>query len=124
MPGQVGRGTCRVVWDLAAPAGAGAASALHLAAAAADGGAAAGLLLARCPGAGALWASLRDAGGQTPQDVADGCALPTMRGLPGPRELPGPLSPNRIFACSPGLPADSASCSSCKDRGCLCLCPA
>jgi hypothetical protein len=109
-------GTCRVVWDLAAPAGAGAASALHLAAAAGDGGAAAGLLLARCPDAGALWTSLRDAGGQTPQDVADGCALPPMRELPGPQELPGPLSPNPTYsACSSGSPADSASCSWCED---------
>lgn len=63
-----------MVWDLAAPAGAGGASALHAAAAAGDGGAGAGLLLARCPEAGALWTSARDAAGRTPQEVADRCA--------------------------------------------------
>lgn len=67
----------RLVWDLAAPAGASGASVLHLAAAAGDGGAAAGLLLARSPEAGALWCSLQDHAGQTPQDIADRCAADT-----------------------------------------------
>ena len=65
-----------MAWDLAAQAGASGMSPLHVAAAASDGGAAAGLVLSRCPEAGALWSSLRDAAGLTPQDVASRCAPP------------------------------------------------
>ena len=45
---------------------------LHLAASIDDEGGMAGLILrhAACPGAGALWSTLRDASGQTPADTA------------------------------------------------------
>ncbi|KAK9832813.1 hypothetical protein WJX81_003940 [Elliptochloris bilobata] len=86
-----------MVWDLTGQAGVAGASALHVAAAAGDGGATAGLLLLRCPEAGGLWSSLRDAAGLTPQDVADQSCAGRFFSLLSPAEraaLPAsPLSP-------------------------------
>ena len=53
---------------------------LHLAAKIDDEGCMAGLILrhAACPGAGALWSTLKDANGQTPADTAYRCVVHSM----------------------------------------------
>ena len=85
---------CRYDWDLAEAVGAQQQSVLHVAANMDDGGRMAGLLLGHgaCPQAAALWASLQDAQGRTPADVAFRCvpgpytvACDPTSGSPGPQ---------------------------------------
>ena len=67
---------CRHTWDLTT-ADASGKTVLHLAAKSDDEGCMAGLILrhAACPGAGALWSTLKDASGQTPADTAYRCVV-------------------------------------------------